>query len=217
MRITIDSKGINQSHPEEATTLTISGTVRIKPNGSQVSYVGGIILGTYGNPSTNNSRSGSRPAASSVPVGTMWVPMDDRVFWVATTKPNSTQMIWVPSSAPSARTAVATITGSNAVASHFGNYDPLTSKFMPVTASGQLANATAGTSVNAGLSGFAIIFPAAAAMGIPSWTGAVASEFMTDATGSAIPYVNNGTNIPFGLTITPPGVVTTLAFLMYEY
>lgn len=218
MRIVVDKRGVVQSNPEEATSLVVSGSIVNKPNGTIVTQVAGVIMGSYGNPSSGTPRVCTRPAASSCVTGTLFIPVDDRTHWACGVKPSDgVTHIWTPSSAPSVRTVLSIVTGTNAVASHFGNYDPVTNRFTPVTASGQSANATAGTTATVGNSLYVIPFPGAATMGIPSWTGPLAGEIMCDATGAGIPYVNNGTNVALGISLTPPGITATVSFVMYEY
>lgn len=229
MRVVIDSKGLNQSNPEAGTSLnvrgnviatgvTVSGSLTMNPSASLQTVVGGIIFGLLGDPMTGTPRAGDRPLASSVPRGTHWIARDDRTMWTCAARPfGSASNIWIPSQAPSARASTAIVSGSTSIVNHLGWYDPANNRYTPVSQSGQNANALAAEVKAPGQIMFLTIFPASARIDGAPWTGAIGSEVMADATGSVVSYVNNGTNIPLGVSFGPGGITSILAFMMYEY
>lgn len=218
MRIVVDKRGVVQSNPEENTTFVISGSLQLKPTGSAPTTIGGIIFGLLGDPLTGTPRAGDRPLASSVPRGTQWIARDDRTCWTCARRPFGTPVnIWIPSQAPSARAATAIVSGSTSIVNHFGWYDPALNRYTPVSQSGQNANALAAEVKAPGQTTFLTIFPASGRLDGAAWSGTIGGEVMTDATGSVVAYVNNGTNVPLGVSFAPPGITVTLAIMMYEY
>ncbi len=160
---------------------------------------------------------GTRPLASTLADGSTFTATDTLYSGIVVTHPLGGK-IWVTANSSPSRLDFVTTSGVAVLASRFGVYNPATRVFTPATVSGQFCNAravgaqpTPGNVFSCDLGpGRLLILGGASAL-------TFGQEIMTDATGQAIPYVNNGTNIPLGVATSNAGAASSQTFLLYDY
>lgn len=217
MRVVIDQKGLNESNPEAGTSLnvhgniiatgiTVSGSLTLVPGGEISSDSARTLTGTIG----ARGGHGARPLATSVPSGTVYIGLDNNYVGIAIPHPHGIGKVWYP--VVSIRQLLSLATAGNAVtARRLGFYDIGTNIFTQATASGQFCNANASGNTSSG----SLVAGLNTQPGVLQVLSAVSTSFlpgdqiMTDASGFATLYVNNGTNVALGMiTFELPGPAT---------
>ncbi len=147
---------------------------------------------------------GDRPAANSVARGAIWIALDGVAQFICTRHPKNPALNdW--SQFVVRRTVTAISVGTTA-GSRAAVYNPVTNTVTQATVAGQACNCTPAAAATNGNPVVVVLFPVQCLMIGSMNTG---DEFMTDAAGFAVPYINNGTNIPLGIVSSENGATGT--------